>query len=318
VEHVVVVHVADAANGVADDLAEVDASSIGLVVPRFLSWSLGMVISPPTTTMLLFTKVSQATRLLGSTARQASRMASEMVSANLVGMAFADGFVIYEWEPMASTAMYGSACWPSSPPRRDTAREYFNELAGRFGRSYIPGRTWKGLSHLLLELLPPLDIADLGAGEGTLSQLLARSAKSVIAVDNSEKMVAFGRKLIRDHKISNLEYRLGDLEDPPIPSASVDLALFSQALHHAAHPAGAIAAAFRILRPGGRIAILDLLGHTFEEARKLYADHWLGFGEAELHELLEQAGFNDIRVDVVARESRSPNFQTVLALGRKP
>jgi len=201
--------------------------------------------------------------------------------------------------------------------RRDTTREYFNQLAGRFGRSYVPGRTWKGLSHLLLELLPPLDIADLGAGEGTLSQLLARSAKSVVAVDNSEKMVAFGLKLIRDHRITNLEYRLGDIEDPPIPATSIDLALFSQALHHAVHPAKAVEAAFGILRPGGRIAILDLLGHTFEEARKLYADQWLGFGEAELHELLEQAGFQNIRVDVVARESRSPNFQTVLALGRK-
>ena len=202
--------------------------------------------------------------------------------------------------------------------RKDATREYFNRLAGRFGRSYIPGRTWKGLSHLLLGLLPPLDIADLGAGEGTLSQLLARSARRVIAVDNSEKMVAFGRKLIREHQLENLEYRLGDLEDPPIDPASVDLALFSQALHHATRPERAITAAFEILRPGGRIAILDLLSHTFEEARELYADQWLGFGEAELHEMLGSAGFGDITVDVVARESRSPNFQTLLALARKP
>jgi DNA-binding transcriptional ArsR family regulator len=83
--------------------------------------------------------------------------------------------------------------------RRDRTREYFNRLAGKFGRSYCPGRSWQALSHLLLTLLPEVDVADLGAGEGTLAQLLARRARSVIAVDLSEKMVEFGSQLARDH-----------------------------------------------------------------------------------------------------------------------
>lgn len=201
--------------------------------------------------------------------------------------------------------------------RQDKAREYFNQLAGKFGRTYCPGRTWQGLAHLLLAFVPELTIADLGAGEGTLSQLLARRAKKVICVDNSEKMVEFGSQLARDNGIANLEYRLGDLDEPPIDPASVDVAILSQALHHAPHPARAVAAAAKILKPGGRLAILDLLAHQFDKARELYADTWLGFTEAQLHEFLETAGFRDIDVAVVARDDQNPQFQTVLATGVK-
>src|SRR5262249_61104386 len=106
---------------------------------------------------------------------------------------------------------------------------------------------------------PPVTVADLGAGEGTLSQLLAKKARKVIAIDNSPKMVEFGSKLAKEHGFKNLEYRLGDIEDPPIAKNSIDLAVLSQALHHAIHPERAIAAARRILKPGGRLVILGLL-----------------------------------------------------------
>jgi ArsR family transcriptional regulator len=201
--------------------------------------------------------------------------------------------------------------------RRDKAREYFDELAGKFGRSYVPGRSWQALAHALISLVPKLTVADLGAGEGTLSQLLARTASKVIAVDNAPKMVEFGARLAKRHGFANLEYRLGDIEDPPIANGTVDLAVLSQALHHAIHPERAIAGARRILRKGGRIVILDLLNHRFERARELYADHWLGFSEVQLHQFLEAAGFKKIEVTVVAREKQSPHFETVFATGIK-
>src|ERR1700736_180874 len=197
--------------------------------------------------------------------------------------------------------------------RQDKAREYFDALAGKFGRSYVPGRSWEALAHGLIGLLPPLTVADLGAGEGTLAQLLARNGRKVIAIDNSPKMVEFGEKLARKHGFKNLEYRLGDLEDPPIADASVDLAFFSQALHHAIRPERAVNSAHRMLKKGGRIVILDLLSHRFEKARELYADHWLGFSEIEVHDFLEHAGFKQIDVRVVAREKKSPHFQTLFA-----
>ncbi len=201
--------------------------------------------------------------------------------------------------------------------REDRARDYFNRIAGKFGRSQCPGRSWRALSHLLLPLVPPLVIADLGAGEGELAQLLARSAKQVIAVDSSEKMVEFGAQSARAHGFTNLEYRLGDMQNPPIEAESVDLAIFSQALHHAANPGGALVAAHRLLRPGGRLLVLDLLAHNFEQARELYADLWLGFSELELHQMVTAAGFRDPQVAIVARETEPHPFQTVLASGLK-
>jgi ArsR family transcriptional regulator len=201
--------------------------------------------------------------------------------------------------------------------RKDQVRAYFDELAGKFGREYVPGRSWKGLAEAMLKILNYDTVADLGAGEGTLSQLIAQRAKKVIAVDNSEKMVKFGQNLAKENGLPNLEYRLGDIESPPIDDSSVDLAILSQALHHAEHPSKALSEAHRILKPGGRLIVLDLLQHTFEKARELYFDTWLGFPEAELAEMITSAGFSEVETAIVDREEIPPNFQTLLASAAK-
>ncbi len=178
--------------------------------------------------------------------------------------------------------------------RKEQAQVYFNQVAGRFDRSYGPGRSWQAFGHLLLRIIPPIVVADLGSGEGLLSELLARRAKKVIAVDNSEKMVNFGANKAKKNGLKNLEFRLGDLENPPIDANSVDLVILSQALHHAADPAKALSATHKILRPGGQLLMLDLLKHNFEKARDLYGDRWLGFAEGDLHRWLEAAGYKKI------------------------
>jgi ubiquinone/menaquinone biosynthesis C-methylase UbiE/DNA-binding transcriptional ArsR family regulator len=201
--------------------------------------------------------------------------------------------------------------------RQDKTRAFFDDMAGRLGREYVPGRSWKSIAEALLWLLPPMVIADLGAGEGAFSMLLAQRAQQVIAVDNSDRMVELGSALAAKQGVAALEYRKGDLEDVPIADGVVDLAVFSQSLHHALHPERAIAEAWRILKPGGRIAILDLVQHRFAEARELYADVWLGFSEVELESLLGKAGFGDVHTAVVHKETEAPFFQTVLATGKK-
>jgi len=201
--------------------------------------------------------------------------------------------------------------------RNEQAQVYFNQIAGRFDRAYGPGRSWQAFGHLLLRILPSLVVADLGSGEGLLSELLARRCKRVIAVDNSEKIVAFGAAKARKNGLKNLEFRLGHLENPPVDPDSMDLVILSQALHHAAVPAEAIGSAHRILRRGGQVMILDLLQHQFEKARELYGDRWLGFAESDLHRWLEAAGFKKIEVSVVAHEEHPPHFQTILAGGVK-
>jgi ArsR family transcriptional regulator len=202
--------------------------------------------------------------------------------------------------------------------RQDKMRSFFDSVAGRLGRDYVPGQSWKGVAEALLRLMPPMVIADLGAGEGAFALLLAQRAKKVIAVDTSAKMIEVGREQAFRHGVENVEFRLGDMEEIPVADAEVDLVFFSQSLHHALHPERAIDDAFRILSPGGRIVLLDLAKHRFEEARELYADEWLGFSEAELEAMLEKAGFTDVQTSVVHKEPETPQFQTLLAVANKP
>ncbi len=202
--------------------------------------------------------------------------------------------------------------------RQDKMRAFFDSVAGRLGKDYVPGKSWKSVAEALLRLMPSMIIADLGAGDGSFSLLLAQNAKNVIAVDSSAKMIEFAREQAHRHHAKNVDYRLGDMEELPIDDNAVDLVFFSQSLHHALHPHHAIAEAARVLRPGGRIAILDLAKHRFEEAREMYADEWLGFSEAELESYLAAAGFEKVLASVVDREDEPPRFQTMLVVGTKP
>jgi ubiquinone/menaquinone biosynthesis C-methylase UbiE/biotin operon repressor len=201
--------------------------------------------------------------------------------------------------------------------RQDKTRAFFDSMAGRLGKDYVPGKTWKGLADALLRLLPPMVIADLGSGDGASALLLSQNAVKVIAIDSSEKMLDVARDRALHAAAPNVEFRLGEMEEVPIDDASVDLAFFSQSLHHAAHPERALREAARILRPAGRIVILDLAKHRFEEARDLYADEWLGFSEAEIETMLTSAGFTDVRASIVDKDPDAPQFQTLLAVGKK-
>ena len=131
-------------------------------------------------------------------------------------------------------------------------------------------------------------------------------------------MVEFGKKKAKKHDIHNIEFRLGDLEAPPLEDDSVDITLLSQALHHAVDPECAIKSSFRITRKGGKVLILDLVKHNFQDAKKLFGDCWLGFTESELHYWLESAGFTQIDVSRVTKETQAPYFETLLAFGVKP
>jgi SAM-dependent methyltransferase len=201
--------------------------------------------------------------------------------------------------------------------RQDKMRAFFDSVAGRLGKDYVPGKSWKSIAEALLRLLPPLTIADLGAGEGSFALLLAARAKKVIAVDSSARMIDVGRDQAARHGVKNVEYRLGDMEEVPIGAGEVDLAFFSQSLHHALHPERALNEAARILAPGGRVVVLDLLKHRFEEAREMYADEWLGFGEAELEAMFENAGFANVETAVVDKDAEAPQFQTLLGVAAK-
>ena len=201
--------------------------------------------------------------------------------------------------------------------RRRVSEQYFNLIAGKLGKNYCPGRSWEAIGHLALRLVPAITVADLGAGEGLISQLIAHRAERVWCIDNSARMVEFGTELARKNNLANLTYKLGDIESVPLPDKSVDLAILSQALHHANHPQHAVNEACRILKPGGQVLILDLAEHNYEKAHEQFGDLWLGFKESALHGFLKKAGFQKVEVTAVAREEQEPHFETLLASGVK-
>lgn len=197
-------------------------------------------------------------------------------------------------------------------------RENFEHVGPdtRDGRQLVPGRSWAAWSRALGLLLPPLEVADLGCGEGYLTIETARWAKHVTAVDRSTGVLTRAKALAARKKCSNIAWKKGELEKLPIETQSIDVALLSQALHHAANPAQALAEAARILKPGGRLLILDLRPHDETWVREKLGDQWFGFRDDQLAGLLTGAGFTDVKVALGARRINDP-FAVLLAIGSK-
>ena len=186
----------------------------------------------------------------------------------------------------------------------------------RDARQLVPGRSWAAWSRALGQLLPPLEVADLGCGEGYLTIEAARWAARVIAVDRSEPVLERAKGLARRRRVSNVVWKRGELDKLPIKDQAVDVALLSQALHHAHDPGRAVEEAARITKAGGRVLILDLRSHGEEWVRAKLGDRRLGFRDEELARLMTSAGLRDVRVGVGARKAGDP-FTVLIASGLK-
>jgi SAM-dependent methyltransferase len=186
----------------------------------------------------------------------------------------------------------------------------------RDARQLVPGRSWAAWSRALGQLLPPLEVADLGCGEGYLTIEAARWASRVIAVDRSGPVLERAKGLARRRRVSNVVWKRGELDKLPIKDEAVDVALLSQALHHAHDPGRAVTEAARITRSGGRVLVLDLRSHGEEWVRAKLGDRRLGFRDDELARLLSGAGLTDVRVGVGARKAGDP-FTVLIASGTK-
>src|SRR4029077_11479546 len=166
-------------------------------------------------------------------------------------------------------------------------------------------------------LMPPVKVADLGCGEGYLTIEAARWASRVVAVDRSETVLTRAKALARRRRVSNVIWKKGELEKLPMKDASVDVAMLSQALHHAHDPARAVAEEARVTTPGGRVLLLDLRAHDEQWVRAKLGDRRLGFEDDELRRMLAAAGLSDVKVGVGARKAGDP-FTGLIASGRKP
>ena len=202
--------------------------------------------------------------------------------------------------------------------RKHEARAYFDRVAASFGDQLLPGRTWEGLCRAILQLSPRVRYADLGVGDGMLTLMLAEIAEHVTAIDISKEMLSQLSSRARAKGFTNLEAVEGDIEDLPLPDASHEVVVASQALHHANSPEQCLSEAFRILVPGGRILVIDLLAHTEEWVREKLQHSVLGFSEVELEKLLRGAGFLEPDVFRAARDPQPPHFMTLVATATKP
>jgi len=283
--------------------------------------------------------VSELTGILGIAQSGVSRHLGLLRDAGLIVEERDDRFSYYRIAPDVRDGRNGfgplwalleaqfEAAAGTAPARADGARleevrrvrkENFDAHAGpdTNERQLVPGRSWAAWSRALGHLLPPLRVADLGCGEGYLTIEAARFAKKVVAIDRSEAVLARAKESAARRKLGNIEWRRGELEKLPLKDACVDVALLSQALHHAAHPAHALAEAARIVRPGGRVLVLDLRRHEEHWVRDRLGDTWLGFEDAELARLLKEAGLSSVKVSVGARRQRDP-FTVLIASGVK-
>jgi len=201
--------------------------------------------------------------------------------------------------------------------RRVRKESFFEHGGGNESRQLVPGRSWAAWSRALGMLLPAVDVADLGCGEGYLTIEAARWARRVIAVDRSPAVLARAKAMADRRKVKNIVWRRGTLERLPLKDRSIDVALFSQALHHADPPEAALEEARRVLRPGGRVVVLDLREHDETWVGPTLGDKWLGFSEDRLRRLLVGAGFHDVIVRVGSRRSGDP-FAVLIAGGQSP
>jgi ArsR family transcriptional regulator len=180
--------------------------------------------------------------------------------------------------------------------RRQTAsQEFFASAAGRWDR--LRAEMFGPASHL--QALPGLledtwVIGDLGCGTGAVTAALAPFVSKVIGVDRSGEMLQAARTRLQDG--GNVEIRQGELEALPIETRTLNAATLLLVLHHVPDPAAVLAEAARVLVPGGRLLVCDMLPHDREEYRVQMGHVWLGFGEEQMRKLLSGAGFERVRV----------------------
>jgi ArsR family transcriptional regulator len=201
--------------------------------------------------------------------------------------------------------------------RQPAALAFFSGAAGRWDRmrSALYGEAFSQAA--LLSLLPPdWVVADLGCGSGTVAATLAPYVRSVIGVDQSAAMLKSARK--RTAGLRNVELRQGSLESLPVESRSVDGALLLLSLSYVADPLRALTEAAQILKPGGRLVVVDLLRHDREDFRRQMGQSSLGFEPEELARVLDEAGLSGSSCRALPPEPRAQGPALVLAAASRP
>jgi 2-polyprenyl-3-methyl-5-hydroxy-6-metoxy-1,4-benzoquinol methylase len=179
-----------------------------------------------------------------------------------------------------------------------------------------PGQSWFLWAGALSSLLPRLDVVDFGCGTGLLSLSIARWARKVTAIDCSEQTLAKARERARHVGLTNVEFLREDLQALSLPAGKKDLVVISQSLHHVEDPPAVLRQAARILKPGGRVVVLELMSHDEQWVKERLGHRHLGFAPKALERELSAAGFGELSCETHARDGASP-FRVFLLTGVK-
>lgn len=277
--------------------------------------------------------VGELVRVLGIHQSNTSRHLQQLREGNLVDDRREGALVYYRWSESlrASTEIQNllKGAWLDIPDReaveghleallvlrRNQSQQFFDSVAGRYSKLAEPGGGAEALLRAFGSLLRFDHAVDIGSGEGDVSLLLARGCKKVTAIDQNQKMLDILTERFHREGFGQLDARQGDLENIPLPDSCADLAILSQALHHAATPEKGLREMLRILRPGGRFILLDLLAHDQDWVRERLGDQWLGFEPARLTEWLASLGAFPDSQEVIHVQDGLP---ALLILGKKP
>jgi ArsR family transcriptional regulator len=200
--------------------------------------------------------------------------------------------------------------------RRTKSQEFFSSSAGQWDR--VRDELFGDRFHLAaLAAFADSDwtVGDLGCGTGQVTAALAPFVARVIAVDGSAAMLQAAKR--RLHGAANIELRRGDLEALPIDDARLDAATLMLVLHHVPEPERALAEVARVVKPGGRVMIVDMLPHERENYRQQMGHVWLGFSDEHMRRLLTGSGFEDIRIVSLPPDARAKGPGLLVATGKK-
>ncbi|MCH8842519.1 MAG: metalloregulator ArsR/SmtB family transcription factor [SAR324 cluster bacterium] len=180
-----------------------------------------------------------------------------------------------------------------------------------------PGQSWFAWSRALHFLLPAIEAIDLGCGDGTITVEISRFATRVVGIDTNPRAVQAARtRAEREHR-SNVIFKEDRIESLAEKSESFDLAIFSQSLHHLEQPAKGLGQAVRVLRPGGRLIVVDLAPHREEWVIAKLGHIHLGFALEEMEAMLRATSLESIHLEQV-HQRRGEAFTVILASGIKP
>ncbi|MFL5347349.1 MAG: ArsR/SmtB family transcription factor [Hyalangium sp.] len=180
-----------------------------------------------------------------------------------------------------------------------------------------PGQSWSLWAGALASLLPPLDVADFGCGTGTLSVAIARWARRVWAIDQNAEALEQAKERASREGRTNIHFLREDLHRLSLPSGERDLVVISQSLHHVESPAAVLTEAARLLKPGGKLVVLELMPHEERWVLERLGHKHLGFAPEFLEAALKESGFQSLTREAHARDGAGP-FRVFLLTGVKP